>query len=52
MQAAARETPMRSMERSVHGEVKYKATSLCEAVKLLSLKTSKTWLDMALSNLS
>lgn len=39
---------MRSVERNVHREVKYKGTSLCEAVKL----QSKTWLDMALSNLS
>lgn len=42
MQAVARETPMRSMERNVYREVKYKDTYQCEAVKLLSLKTSKT----------
>lgn len=30
MQTAAREMPMRSVERGVHREVKYKGTSLCE----------------------
>lgn len=43
---------MGSTERSAHREVKYKGTALCEPVNLLSLKTSETWLDMALSNLS
>lgn len=43
---------MRSKESNVHRKVKHKSRSPCEAVKLLSLEASKTWLDVALSNLS